>query len=425
MLIVVAVLLVGALVIATTMGLGPLASERTGERPGVLGGAGPSLALVVGAGIVLVAVSLALVGVVGLRGQSDEAPGRPTTDRAATTAPSEPRATAVAPTEKVPGATTATEPAGGAVLGPLVRLTAEESKEEASTFPRSYEVLDELQPNTVLRVRARGFEPFASAFARQCLLAPRHRCGNPIAVQFDAEGTASFQYLVSDDFVTPRKEAVCRATTAPCSIVVESTDGADRAERQTIFHDSVPPPGRIRVHPASGLVDGDEVTVRVENYPPGARLQAMLCAPPAATGSDRCGEPGPTAPLTVGPDGAGRTTLTIMSGPVGSDRVPCGRGRVCGVSVASATVFTGAPVVRVTFAAPPGAGYDPARLAVGLGVAALLLGIATWLVRRTDWSPIGEEAAPEIDDAEYADLDALVADLPPEEDLDDLLRRLP
>ncbi len=34
---------------------------------------------------------------------------------------------------------------------------------------------------------------------------------------------------------------------------------------------------------------------------------------------------------------------------------------------------------------------------------------------RTDWSAIGEAAAPEIDNAEYADLDAIVAALPPEE----------
>ena len=30
--------------------------------------------------------------------------------------------------------------------------------------------------------------------------------------------------------------------------------------------------------------------------------------------------------------------------------------------------------------------YEPLRLVVGLGVAALLLGLAVWLVRTTDWS---------------------------------------
>ena len=80
-----------------------------------------------------------------------------------------------------------------------------------------------------------------------------------------------------------------------------------------------------------------------------------------------------------------------------------------------------APVVELGFATPPGAEYDDGRLAAGLGGAALLVLAGLWLVRRTDWSPIGEEAAPEIDEAEYADLDAIVAALPPEEDDLDVL----
>jgi hypothetical protein len=31
--------------------------------------------------------------------------------------------------------------------------------------------------------------------------------------------------------------------------------------------------------------------------------------------------------------------------------------------------------------------YEPFRLAVGLGVAALLLAVGGWLIRSTDWSP--------------------------------------
>jgi hypothetical protein len=30
--------------------------------------------------------------------------------------------------------------------------------------------------------------------------------------------------------------------------------------------------------------------------------------------------------------------------------------------------------------------YEPLRLVVGLGAAAVLLGVAVWLVRTTDWS---------------------------------------
>ena len=79
-------------------------------------------------------------------------------------------------------------------------------------------------------------------------------------------------------------------------------------------------------------------------------------------------------------------------------------------------MFARAPVVPISFAAPPGATYDSTRLVIGLGFALLLLAIAAALLRRTDWSPVGEAAAPEIDDAEYADLDAIIAALPTVED---------
>ena len=101
---------------------------------------------------------------------------------------------------------------------------------------------------------------------------------------------------------------------------------------------------------------------------------------------------------------------------MGTDGAPCFRGDDCGVSVVSETVFARAPVARISFAAPPGASYDTMRLLIGLGLALLLLVVAAVLLRRTDWSPIGEAAAPEIDDAEYADLDAIIAALPPIED---------
>ena len=70
--------------------------------------------------------------------------------------------------------------------------------------------------------------------------------------------------------------------------------------------------------------------------------------------------------------------------------------------------FTRTPARPVTFAAPPGAGYDPGRLVLGLVIAGALLAAVLWLAFFTDWSPIGEAAAPEIDEADYADLDAII-----------------
>jgi hypothetical protein len=148
----------------------------------------------------------------------------------------------------------------------------------------------------------------------------------------------------------------------------------------------------------------------------------MLCAAPAPAGP-RCGEPGPATTLTVAPDGTGRARLRIVPGPVGANRIPCARGDDCGISVVARGAAARAPVVPITFAAPPGAAYDPGRLLLGLAIAALLLAIVAGLILGTDWSAVGEEAAPEIDDADYADLDAIIAALPPEDEDDPVLTR--
>ncbi len=43
--------------------------------------------------------------------------------------------------------------------------------------------------------------------------------------------------------------------------------------------------------------------------------------------------------------------------------------------------------------------YDIGRLIAGLGLAAVLLGVAVWLVHATDWRPPTEADAPELDRA--------------------------
>ncbi len=242
-------------------------------------------------------------------------------------------------------------------------------------------------------------------------------CGNEIPVQFDADGEAQFQYLVTDQFRSTRQTpSACRAYEAPCTVVVRSVDDHTRGDVQVLFQDDAPPPGSIEVTPSRGLsLDGETVTVRVRDYPPGVTVTAMLCAAPDATGP-RCGDPSPTAPLAVGSDGAGSTQLRIEPGPVGSLEVSCPGIDDCGVSVVSEDVFARAPVVPISFAGPPGARYDSGRLAVGLGLATFLITMATWLIRRTDWSAVGGAAAPEIDDADYADLDAIIATLPSEDE---------
>jgi hypothetical protein len=302
--------------------------------------------------------------------------------------------------------------AHAAAVGPEVTI---ETDDDAS-FPKEYDVVGRLEPNSVLRVHVVRFESFTRAVAEQCATNEAVPCGNPIPVQFDEDGNARFQYLITDAFLGSQPAGACRGNAAPCTLVVRALGSQQRAEIQTIFIDPTPPAGRIGVTPSSGLsVGGATVTVEVHDYPPGVHVQAMLCAVPDSIGS-RCGEPGPSAPLVVGPDGSGRTRLVLKPGRVGSQSARCSRTDRCGISVASDAVFTRAPVVPISFAGPPGADYDPTRVALGLGVALLLVGAAIGLIRRTDWSAVGEAAAPEIDDAEYADLDAIIAALPPEED---------
>jgi hypothetical protein len=303
--------------------------------------------------------------------------------------------------------------AGAATRGPEVTVEVDDD----DAFPKSYDVADQLAAGTVLRVRVAGFDPYAAALVEQCALHVSPQCGNAIPVQFDANGVARFQYLVTDDFAGGRPvPGGCRADAAPCTIVVRTIDGGRRGEIQTVFVDAIAPPGRIDVTPSHGLsLDGETVTVEVHGYPPGVTVTAILCAAPSATGP-RCGAPGSTAELVVGSDGSGRTELLVEPGRVGTVRASCSRGDDCGISVASDEVFARAPVVPISFAAPPGADYDPTRLALGLALAALLVAISAWLILRTDWSAVGEAAAPTIDDAEYADLDAIIAALPPEEE---------
>ena len=227
-------------------------------------------------------------------------------------------------------------------------------KSDNNAFPAAYEAIDGLESGTVLRVRVEEFAEYAEGVAAQCVhRAKAIKCGNAFPVQFDANGNAFFQYQLRDDF---HANAVaggrCHAGAARCTLIVHDEQRDTTAAIDTIFHDRLPAPGRIRVTPKSALSDGQKVTVSVAGYPAGAQVDAMLCAAPDATGSARCGAPGPSAPLVVGPDGTGTSTLVVKEGPVGTQRIACGRDAVCGISVASTNVFTrraGRPdLLRVT-----------------------------------------------------------------------------
>lgn len=282
------------------------------------------------------------------------------------------------------------------VLGPVVvvRPTA-----EGPSAP-----VGGLRPDTVVQMRAIEFPPFADGTAYQCARV----CGNPLPVQMNEAGEASFQYLVVDDFA----DSGCRVDAAPCSIVIAMADDPPdkpAAVVRTLFIDELPEPVRLRVSPSTGLNEGDSVRVEVEGLPPGASARLLLCA-------RECDMTGTHVVVQASSGGTAFTDLTLTS-----DRIECTRGSSCAVSIVSDDAFVQAVPTPISFRTPPGVDYSTGRLAAGLAAAIVLLGAAAWLIRRSDWGPVGEEAAPEIDDAEYADLDAIVAALPPEPTLDELV----
>jgi len=281
-----------------------------------------------------------------------------------------------------------------AVLGPVVPLQATSDDDNPGVHP----AVGGLESGTVLRLSIEGFPSFAKAQASQCVGA---LCTNSIDVQLDEDGAGRVQYLVFDDFASSAEG--CRLDAAPCSIVVENVDGDERAEVDTLFTDELPPPGRVRVSPDDDLIAGDHIDLVAEGFLPGAAIAALVCV----TGSNECRRAGDGATFTVDDDGTARADTTVPA---------CPRSSRCELRVRGDRSFTRAPAVALAFATPPGADYDTGRVALGIAIAVALLAIALYLIRRTDWRPVGEEAAPEIDDADYADLDALIALLPPEDD---------
>ena len=142
-------------------GVGPLTEARRGGRSGLPGAIGPMIGLLAGGGCLALAVigSLAMVGLGS--GDSDSDADKTHRDTSIA-APSRRRGKGRSRAHNHQhnqrrGHSTAR-------LGPEVTVEAE----EGTTFPASYDVADGLVSGTVLRLRVRGFEPFAEAVAEQC-----------------------------------------------------------------------------------------------------------------------------------------------------------------------------------------------------------------------------------------------------------------
>ncbi|MEQ1785752.1 MAG: hypothetical protein ABL966_01765, partial [Acidimicrobiales bacterium] len=107
------------------------------------------------------------------------------------------------------------------------------------------------------------------------------------------------------------------------------------------------------------------------------RVAFVVCRPDGDGGAD-CGPP----TRSVVADAEGRATAAVTVGPG-----RCPRGAACAVGV---VVGDGGPRAfdSLVLIGRGGAAYDDDRLAIGIGLAALLLLVAAALLRRTDWTPV-------------------------------------
>jgi hypothetical protein len=358
-----------------------VASPR--QRSGALGGG----ALLAFGGVALLVVLLgALVIGIGGRGGGDAENSslRSTTSDPATSAP---KTRVAAPSRSV---------VRDATEGPEVRLDAF----DRDTFGAGVPVVAKLTHESVLRISAIGYGPYAAGAVEQCTL---NSCTNSFPVTFDETGAARFQYLVRDAITTGGVTvSTCRAHEPPC--VVHLRTETDTSFLTTVFGAVAATPRQVTVTPsARDLEEEAAVTVTAQGFPPGRRVHAKLCVAPDTAGTARCGSPSPLAPFTIGADGTGRTTLVIRGGNVGSEGAACGRDARCGVVVQEESSAVPAPVVPVTFTAGASADYDSVRLTIGVALALVLLAVSFFLVHRTDWRKPTEADTPDLDRAVLSD----------------------
>jgi hypothetical protein len=288
-----------------------------------------------------------------------------------------------------------------------VELVAEDAGDERSAGTR---VVDDLEDEQPLRIRVTGFDWFERAEVMQCVYTTTRVCGNRIRVQTDDRGRADFFYVTAADFVAEAEAAGgCERDRNRCTIRIESADRERFAEIDAVFGGDARPPGTITLSRQEELEAGATVSVAVSGYPPGASFEAVLCRTDVPLDARSCGAPGPSTSLAIGTDGTGEATLAVAEGPVGTSELLCTRRTPCGVTLQSPDSYVRAVPVPISFRGRAGPEYDRTRLLTGLGVACALLLLAGWWMVDGEWEPPQEAAATALEDAEYADLDAMVA----------------
>jgi hypothetical protein len=292
---------------------------------------------------------------------------------------------ATAPAERAPS----TGPAP--LQDPTVRLVAT-SADALPSLPRS---IGEVESGSVIIMSLSGLEAGSDATVHQCragTLDPTDcRAGLPVTVDDDGRATVAVDVerrfdlgRVGDDEVDCVREE--------CSVVVF---GTSRLEIVTVFDRPAPPPPTVQADPVA-LPPGGVLTAVATGLPAGAEVAFVVCRP-GGDGDADCGPP----TERVRADREGRATAPVTVNPG-----RCPRGTTCAVAV---VVEDGGPraFARLHLIGRSGAAYDDGRVAVGLGLAGLLLALAIVLLRVTDWTPVGGDPFAGIDVPEdpFADVD--------------------
>ena len=360
---------------AGLLGIGVLSDDSRRERTGFLALLSAPLVLLVGALVLAVLV----LGVGGMQSGDHEPAVEP-----ATTVPARP-----------PSPGTPAPPAARVQRGAPIPVIVMHAAEEDRFMP--YHPVSGLAVDSVVRVEVHGFGWHERGSVQQCVveLGRQTACGEPFPVQFDGDGRADFQFAVRGD-IAP---GACRLGQPTCLLRVTGESAARQASVQTVLVDRLTP-GEVRIEPGGPLADGQTVGVIVSGFPPGTTATAVLCAPPEVYDARRCGAPEPSSTFAIDPAGAGRTTLTVAAGRLGSDAALCGPRRVCGIAVVVGGGFVAAPVTPVRFSAGPGVDYDGGRVLFGVLTAMALIGAGVLIARRTDWTKPTEAATPDLDNSD-------------------------
>ena len=235
-------LIVLALIVVVAVAAGVLGVARIGRDVGV-----PPVVLVGAAIVGLLVLLSAAFGFRGIGASDDDSP----TDASA---PPSTRGSEPTPVANLPESRIETAPGDLPVVG--VRA-ADPDRFAPETLA------DNLPRDSVVRVRATGFEPFETGWVEQCVteLGRLPSCAGGFPVQFDEDGEAELQYQLHGTFAP----GGCRSGRPTCVLRVVGAGSGREGMAQTVFLDARR--GRVTVEPGTGVADGQVVRVSVTGFP--------------------------------------------------------------------------------------------------------------------------------------------------------------